>query len=177
MITRNPKVADAINRSQKQIACIDSVLNTSNNTDNSYPSRKASRLLDHSAELEPEDTFYQNKSYERALDELNLKIKILENKAIEDQKVIETLRSKVKASQANDKLMISKLEYENTQADKVIRNLKETLAIGLEEENRMLKQEFERLLRIGGFEENKEHKERDQIIQDKKINGTQYNGF
>ncbi|OMJ65015.1 hypothetical protein SteCoe_39822 [Stentor coeruleus] len=164
MITRNPKVADAINRSQKQIACIDSVLNTSNNTDNSYPSRKASRLLDYSEDLEPEDMFYQNKSYERALDELNLKIKILESKAIEDQKLLETLRSKVKASQANDKLMVSKLEYENVQADKVIRSLKETLAIGLEEENRILKQEYERLLRSGGFEENKGHKEHDQMM-------------
>ena len=164
-------------RSVEQKIKIDNALETSQSTENSYlfPRRVNSKVLELSEYNEAEESLSQN--YEKALEEVNSKIKVLEEKADEDEKLLEGLRKKVKNSREINLPSGSMMEYEILQADKLIRNLKETLAIGLAEENQKLKKDLESLLKKKSAEDSKLTKELEDIIKEKKNLEMQYNNL
>ena len=156
---------------------IDTALETSQSTENSFlhPRRINSKILEISEDNEAEESL--NISYKRPVSEEDSKIMILEQKAEDDEKLLENLRQKVKNIHNIEMPSSSKLEYDILQADKLIQNLKETLAIGLMEENKRLKQDLENLLRRKVAEEAKLNKELDDIIKEKKTLEIQYNNL
>lgn len=160
-------------RSVEQKTKIDHALETSQSTENSYliPKRANSNL-----ELsENEENSSQN--YEKALEEVNAKIKNLEKKAEADEELLEKLRKKMKSAQKPDSTSSTMVEYEILQADKLIKNLKETLAIGLTEENKKLKQDLETVLKKKSAEESALTKELEDVIKEKKNLEMQYNNL
>ena len=167
-------------RSAENRAKIEAGVDTCQSTENSFLGQKKnnSKILENSQNsenLENEEFFEEN--YEKALNDINLKIRNLEVKAADDEKLLESLRKRVGNLSAPEKHSENSLEYEIIQADKLILNLKETLAVGLSEENKRLKQDFENLLKKRSVEESKLTKELEEIIREKKTLELQFNNL
>lgn len=156
-------------RSVEQKVKINTVLETSQSTENSFlfPRKYLTKEIEVGEEAEAEG------DYERALDEVNNKIKALETKAAADEKALDVLRFKIKQASGTDKGSGSRLEYDLLQADRLLATLQETLSTGLLEENKRLKQEFEALLKKRSAEEAKYNKELEEVIRERKVLETQ----
>ena len=121
--------------------------------------------------LEADLENFAETSQEKSLDELSHKIHILQSKAIEDENQLENLKQKI------NNIKLSKTNNELAQADNLIKSLKGTLAVGLAEENKKLKQDLEKLLKKKSAEEVKLSKELDDIIKERKVLEVQYNNL
>jgi chromosome segregation ATPase len=99
---------------------------------------------------------------EKSLDELNQKIKNLQSKAVLDEHKIEILKGRILSEKQKNSTP------EIAEADKLLETLKETLAVGLSEENKRLKSELESQLKKKSSEEMRLSKELEEIIKERK---------
>lgn len=174
ILARSRKVVEeSIELSKKNIEHkprIEILLDTPKNSGDSVSShRKTQRKLSETSQDEFDNI--AETSHEKSIDDLSGKIQFLQKKAVEDEILLENLKQKincVKQSKSNNELI---------QADEIIKNLKNTLATGLHEENKKLKQDLERLLRKKSVEEIKLSKELDEVIKERKVLEVQYNNL
>jgi hypothetical protein len=164
-------------RTIEQKIKIDNVLETSLSTENSFlfPKKVSSKVLELPEEAEVSESLDPN--YEKAAEDTDLKINTLETKALQDEKTIRDLTQRVNLLQNSNKPSSSKLEYEVIQADKLINNLKQTLNVGLLEENKNLKAELENLLKNKSDAESNLRNQLDEIVKEKKKLEMQYNNL
>lgn len=175
ILARSRKVVEeSIELSKKNIEHkprLEIILDTPKNTpDLNSSHKKTQRKLSESSQEAEFDNIAET-SHEKSIDDLSEKIHFLQKKAAADEIQIENLKQKIQT------IKLSKSNNELIQADEIIKNLKNTLATGLHEENKKLKQDLERLLKKKSVEEIKLSKELDDVIKERKILEVQYNNL
>ena len=175
ILARSRKVVEeSIELSKKNIEHkprIEILIETPKSAENSGSSNRRALTRAQEVSLEADLDNFAETSQERSLDELSHKIHILQSKAMEDENKLEILKGKI------SDIKLTKTNNELAQADKLIESLKETLAVGLAEENKKLKQELEKLLKKKSAEEVKLSKELDDVIKERKLLEIQYNNL